>query len=45
MPEKAGDYEWHFLFLWQDCASEMPCGRCLENITHEQNIIIPKERR
>jgi hypothetical protein len=18
---KAGDYEWHFLFLWQDCAS------------------------
>jgi len=33
---KAGDEQWYLLFLWQYCASEMPCTGYLENLTEGQ---------
>lgn len=35
---KAGDNLPCLLFLWQNCASEMPCSRYLQNITNKRNI-------
>jgi hypothetical protein len=42
---KAGDEQWYVLFIWQDCASEMPCTRYLHNIIERNKILEHENKR